>query len=167
MKKSTTFMASAVAAVALFLSMDVNAQKLGVGVNLGVPTSDGYSFAIGADARVQFDVSKQVSIPVTTGYTHFIGKTINNIDIPDYGYIPLKGGVKVFFDPSGSGLYGMAEVGAAFGVTKNSGTSFLYSPAIGYAWSNGLDLGVKYEGLPKDGLNTGQVALRLAYGFKL
>lgn len=161
-------MASAVAAVALFfLSTDVKAQKLGVGVNLGVPTNDAHSFAIGADARMQFDVSKQVSIPVTTGYTHFVGKTINNIDFPDYGYIPLKGGVKVFLDPSGSGLYGLAEAGAAFGVTKNAGTSFVYSPAIGYAWSSGLDLGVKYEGLRQNGLNTGQVALRVAYGFKL
>lgn len=167
MKKSTTFIASAAAAVALLFSTNVNAQKLGVGVNLGVPTTDGYSFAIGADARMQFDVSKQVSIPVTTGYTHFTGKTINGFEVPDYGFIPVKAGVKVFFDESGSGLYGLGEVGAAFGVTKNSGTSFIYSPAIGYAWSSGLDLGVKYEGLPKDGLNTGQVALRIAYGFKL
>lgn len=167
MKKSTTFIASAAAVVALLFSTNVNAQKLGVGVNLGVPTTDGYSFAIGADARMQFDVSKQVSVPITTGYTHFIGENKNGVDVPDYGYIPLKAGLKVFFDQSGSGLYGMGELGAAFGVTKHSGTSFLYSPAIGYAWSSGLDLGVKYEGLPKSGFNTGQVALRVAYGFKL
>ena len=164
MKKSTTFIASAVTAVALFFSTNVNAQNnLGIGLNVGVPTSDAYNFAIGADARMQFNVSKQVSIPVTTGYTHFTGKD----NVSDFGFIPLKGGAKFFFDQSGSGLYGLGEVGAAFGVTKNSGTSFLYSPAVGYSWSNGLDLGVKYEGLAKSGANTGQVALRLAYGFKL
>lgn len=164
MKKSTTFIAAAVAAIALFFSSNVQAQtNLGIGVNLGVPTTDGHSFALGADARLQFDVSKQVSIPVTTGYTHFIGKD----NVPDYGFIPVKAGVKVFFDQSGSGLYGLGEVGAAFGVTKNSDTRFIYSPAIGYSWSSGLDLGLKYEGLPKSGFNTGQVALRIAYGFKL
>lgn len=169
MKKSTTFLAMAAGCLALFFSTNVNAQtNLGVGVNVGIPTSDSYGFAIGADARLQFDVSKQVSIPVTTGYTHFTGKDLsNNVSVPDYGFIPLKTGVKVFFDQSGSGLYGLGELGAAFGVTKNSGTSFLYSPAIGYAWSSGLDLGVKYEGLSRSGSNTGQVALRIAYGFKL
>lgn len=164
MKKSTTFLASAVAVVALFFSTSVNAQtKLGIGVNLGVPTNDAHSFAIGADARLQFDVTKQLSIPVTTGYTHFIAKDGFN----DYGFIPVKAGLKLFFDETGSGLYGLAEAGAAFGVTKDSGTSFIYSPAIGYSWSSGLDLGVKYEGLNKNGFNTGQVALRIAYGFKL
>ncbi|NRF38239.1 hypothetical protein [Pedobacter foliorum] len=167
MKNSTKFFATAVAAVALFFTTSANAQKLGVGINLGVPTTDGYSFAVGADARLQFDVSKQVSIPVTAGYTHFLGKTVGGFDVPDFGYIPLKGGVKVFFDETGSGLYGLGEIGAGFGVTKGSGTSFLYSPAVGYAFSSGLDLGVKYEGLSKGGGNLGQVALRIAYGFKL
>jgi len=164
MKIATKFLASAVAAAALFITTSASAQtKLGVGLNLGVPTSNGYSFAVGGDARVQFDVSKQISIPVTTGYTHFIGKD----NVPDYGYIPLKTGVKVFFDQSGSGLYGLGEIGAAFGVSSGAGTSFLYSPALGYSWSSGLDLGVKYEGLSKNSINRGQVALRIAYGFKL
>jgi len=169
MKKTTKFLASAAAALALFFTTSASAQtNLGIGVNLGVPTSDAYSFAIGADARLQFDVSKQVSIPITTGYTHFLGKEIaNNIEVPDYGFIPLKGGVKFFFDQTGSGLYALGELGAAFGVTNASGTAFLYSPAVGYSWSNGLDLGVKYEGLSRDNNNTGQVALRIAYGFKL
>lgn len=171
MKLSTKLMASAAAAVALFFTTTVNAQdsrKFGIGVNLGVPTSDLYSFAVGADARLQFDVSKQISIPVTAGYTHLIGKDLgSNIKVADFGYIPLKTGVKVFFDESGSGVYGLGEVGAAFGVTNGSGTSFLYSPAIGYAFSNGLDLGIKYEGLSKGSGNQNQVALRIAYGFKL
>ena len=63
--------------------------------------------------------------------------------------------------------YAFAEGGSAFGTNSGSGTSFVYSPAVGYAWSNGLDLGAKYEGLSKDGSNTGYVGLRLAYGFKL
>lgn len=179
MKKTTKILASAVAAVALFFTTNVNAQsnKLGIGVNVGIPTSDAYKFTLGADARLQFDVSKQISIPVTAGYTRFFSKdlTIAGVNFKqDYAYIPVKAGVKAFFDESGSGFYGLAEVGAAFGVTDGAKTGFLYSPAIGYSWSSGLDLGIKYEGIssgrdasifyPK---NTGQVALRIAYGFKL
>jgi len=168
MNRTNKIIASAVAVVALLFTTNANAQKLGVGLNLGIPTNDGYNFAVGADARLQFDVSKQVSIPVTAGYTHFFGKDLtNNVSVSDYGYIPLKTGLKLFLNETGSGVYALGEIGAAFGVTKNSGTHFVYAPAIGYSWSSGLDLGVKYEGVPVSGGTVGQVALRIAYGFKL
>jgi hypothetical protein len=178
MNKSTKLFASAVAAMAIFFSTNVSAQKIGIGANLGIPTDDAYSFAAGIDARIQFDVTKQLSVPIATGYTNFFAKDrkyLNNVDVPDYGYIPLKTGLKYFFDPSGSGIYAMGEVGAAFGVTDNAKTTFLYAPTLGYSWSNGLDLGLKYENAGKgdalrlmdDKNRTGQVALRIAYGFKL
>jgi hypothetical protein len=172
MKKSTTFLASAVAAVALFISTNVNAQsspKFGVGVNLGVPTSDVYSFAIGADLRYQFDIDKQLSIPLTAGYTRLVGKEIGNtgVNYASNGYIPVKAGLKYFFNETGAGAYGLAEAGAGFSTNNGGGTSFVYAPAIGYSWSNGLDLAAKYEGLSKNNANTGYVGLRLAYGFKL
>ncbi len=128
-----------------------------------MPTSDAYDAAIGADLRYQFDVNKQLSIPLTAGYTHLVGKT----NVSNFGYIPLKGGLKYFFNETGTGLYGLAELGAGFGTKSGSGTSFVYSPVLGYSWSNGLDFGVKYEGLSKDGGNTGYVGFRVAYGFKL
>jgi hypothetical protein len=179
MKTTTKFLASAVAAVALFFTTNANAQgpKLGIGINAGIPTTDQYNLTLGADARLQFDVSQQLSIPVTVGYTHFFSKDAGDAGVlakQDYGYIPVKAGAKVFFNESGSGLYGLAEVGAAFGVTEDAKIGFLYSPAIGYSWSNGLDLGVKYEGISGAreqtfgyDKNVGHVALRLAYGFKL
>ena len=181
MKKSTKFFASAVAAVAIFFTTNASAQKIGIGANLGIPTSDAYSFAAGLDARIQFDVTKQLSVPVAVGYTHFFAKDdvryfpngFQNAseELPDYGYIPVKTGLKYFFDPSGSGIYAMGEVGAAIGVTDNAKTTFLYAPTLGYSWSNGLDLGVKYENAGKGvrglGNESGQVALRIAYGFKL
>ncbi|SEB20156.1 hypothetical protein [Pedobacter hartonius] len=181
MKKSTKLFASAVAAVALLISTNVSAQKIGFGANLGIPTDGAYSFAAGIDARIQFDVTKQLSVPVATGYTNFFAKDRSYfngaaiVDVPDYGYIPVKTGLKYFLDPTGSGVYAMAEVGAAFGVTDNAKTTFLYAPTIGYSWSNGLDLGLKYENTGKgdalrlvdDKNRTGQIALRIAYGFKL
>jgi len=172
MKQTSNILASAVAAFALFFSTTVNAQstpKLGVGVTLGVPTSDFYSVAAAADLRYQFDIDKQLSVPITTGYTHFFGKEIGNtgFNAPDYGYIPVKAGLKYFFNDNGSGAYGLAEAGAGFGTNSGAGTAFVYSPALGYAWSSGLDLSAKYEGSAQNGSNTGYVGLRLAYGFKL
>lgn len=170
MKKYTKIMATAAAAIAMFVSTNVNAQdatptegrKLGIGLNVGVPTNSGSDLALGADLRYQFDIDQQLSIPITTGFTSIFNKVGSNSN-----YVPLKAGLKYFFDPNGSGAYGLAEAGAAFGTNKGAGTSFVYSPAIGYAWSNGLDLGVKYEGMTKNKVNNGYVGLRLAYGFKL
>jgi hypothetical protein len=176
MKKTTKFLATAAAAMALFISINVNAQtpKLGIGINAGIPTTDQYNFALGGDARLQFDVSNQISIPVSVGYTHFFSKDYSPAIKQDYGYIPVKAGVKVFLDETGSGLYGMAELGAAFGVTDQAKTGFLYAPTVGYSWSSGLDLGIRYEGIsnareatPVYEKNVSQIALRLAYGFKL
>lgn len=172
MKQSTKFLASAVAAVALFFSTNVNAQsspKFGIGLNVGVPTRNAYSFTIGGDLRYQFDVDKQLSIPITAGYTRFMGAEIGNTgnDYPDFAYIPLKAGLKYFFNDTGSGVYGLAEAGAGFGTGSGGNTNFIYSPALGYAWSNGLDLAAKYEGFNDSGFNTGYFGLRLAYGFKL
>jgi hypothetical protein len=171
MKTITKIIATSVAAVALFFTTtDANAQnqKLGIGLNIGAGTG-GPDFAIGGDLRYQIDVDKQLSIPITAGYTNLSSSTdIGNVTIKsNFGYIPVKAGVKYFFDPSGAGLYGLAELGAGFGTTSGSGTSFVYSPAIGYAWSNGLDIGAKYEGLSQNGGSVGYVGLRIAYGFSL
>lgn len=66
--------------------------KLGVGVNGGVPFNDPYSFNVGADARLQYNISKNYSITLTTGY--------NNLFLKDnggnLGYVPIKVGYKTF-----------------------------------------------------------------------
>ncbi len=172
MNKTTKLLATAAAAVALFISTNVNAQsspKFGIGLNVGVPTSNAHTFAIGGDLRYQFDIDKQLSIPLTAGYTRFFGAEIGdtNVNGPDRSYVPLKAGLKYFFNDSGSGVYGLAEVGAAFMQGSESGTEFIYSPALGYAWSNGVDLAAKYEGFNIGNRTTGYFGLRLAYGFKL
>lgn len=160
-------MATTAAVLALFVSVNANAQgtrKFGIGLNAGAGVGTGQSFAIGGDLRYQLDVAKQLSIPITAGYTNIQYK--DGYGDFSYGYIPVKAGLKYFFNDSGAGAYGLAEAGAAFAVGDASGTDFVYSPAIGYAWSNGLDLAAKYEGITTGGTN-GYVGLRLAYGFKL
>ncbi|MEC4005717.1 hypothetical protein OX283_013685 [Flavobacterium sp. SUN052] len=143
--------------------------RLGFGINAGYPFSDPYNFNLGADARIQYDLSKRYSLTLTTGFNNYFVSGDNN----DLGYIPLKAGFKAFILKDK--LYLMGEAGAAFAVTNGyDKTSFLVSPAIGYA-TDKIDISLRYEyenDFPviknnevSNGL--GQISLRLAYGFKL
>lgn len=167
MKTITKIMTTAAFAVAVFFTTNANAQSknLGIGLNLGVPTETGGQFAIGGDVRYQFNVDEQLSIPITAGYTNLSYK-VGNVKF-NSGYIPVKVGAKYFFASGGSGVYGLAELGAGFSTETGGKTSFVYSPAVGYSWANGLDLAAKYEGLARNSSNSGYVGIRLAYGFKL
>ncbi|TDQ11972.1 hypothetical protein [Pedobacter metabolipauper] len=143
--------------------------RLGIGISGGLPTKGSpFEYGLGADARLQFDLSRELSIVASGGYTRMMAKD-NAGD--DYDFIPVKGGVKVF--PQIGALYLLGEAGAGFGIKDGSKTSFIYSGGLGYAWSGGLDLSARYEGYTQDSASStyrpqnGQFALRLAYGFKL
>ena len=169
MKNSIKIMASAVAAVALFFTTNVNAQsadskalRLGIGVSPGVSTNDAYGFVIGGDLRLQKDFSSNISGLLSAGYNSFSRK--DSYGGGSYGMIPVKAGAKIFFAES---AYFSGELGAGFGTESGSKTAFLWAPGIGYGFDSGLDLGLRYEGAELKGASLGQVALRIAYGFKL
>ncbi|WP_316788156.1 hypothetical protein [Pedobacter frigoris] len=167
MKNSTKILASAVAAVALFFTTSVNAQdskalRLGIGLNAGLPTTKAYSFVIGGDLRLQKDFSSNISGLLSAGYNSWSLK--DSYGGGSVGMIPVKAGAKIFFAES---AYVSGELGAGFGTESNSSTAFLWAPGVGYGWDNGLDLGLRYEGAEFKGGSIGQVALRIAYGFKL
>ncbi len=143
--------------------------RLGFGISAGAMTDDLYDFALGGDVRLQYDFSKRTSITLTTGFTNlFIGD-----DVKDLGFIPAKAGFKVFWWEDS--FYAQVEAGAAFPVTNDySGrvdNSLLLSPTIGWA-NEYIDLSLRYEHYTDfptadGGTGVGQVALRLAYGFRL
>ncbi|WP_202409385.1 outer membrane beta-barrel protein [Hufsiella arboris] len=179
MKTYMKFIAPAFTAAALFLASSSNAQtstggdshatRLGVGLNVGVPTTDGFSFAIGGDLRLQKDFSSNISGLLSAGYNSFQVKDSDGGG--SWGYIPVKAGIKVFPIER---FYISGELGAAFG-TDDQGTAFVYAPGIGVGFNNGLDIGLRYEGMGNSKLNDtnikinnpDQVALRIAYGFNL
>lgn len=143
--------------------------RLGFGINAGLPTNKPYDFNLGADARLQYDLSKKYSLTFTTGFSNMFVSGKDN----DLGYIPAKAGFKAFVLKDQ--LYLMGEVGAAFAVTNDyNKTSLLLSPTIGYATSK-IDISIRYDHFNdfpveknetiKEGL--GLVSVRLAYGFKL
>ena len=149
-------------------SIDNYEQKfrLGIGANVGYIFDDPYDFSLGADVRLQYDLSQRTSLTLTTGFTNlFIGDGIE-----DLGFIPVKAGFKGFIWEDR--FYLMGEVGAAFAVTNDyDKTSLLLAPGVGYATKH-IDFSLRYEyynDFPKanGGEGVGQLALRLAYGFKL
>lgn len=129
--------------------------RVGFGLNGGIPTKEVYSFSLGADARLQYDVTMKTSLAATTGYTHLFSSG------SDAGFIPAKLGFKSFL---GDQVYVLGEAGGAFGVTKALGNSFLWAPGVGIATKH-IDVSLRYENY--NDYDTGQISLRLAYGYKL
>lgn len=145
--------------------------RLGFGLNTGYATENPYKLALGADSRLQYDLTKRYSITLTTGFNNiFVSKN----DGDDLGFIPVKAGLKAFiWDDQ---FYLTGEAGAAFAVTNNyNDTSLLLAPGIGYA-NKYIDISARYEHYSdfptinndgSTGKGFGQIAIRLAYGFKL
>jgi hypothetical protein len=153
-----------------------------VAVDAGLPVgnaSNFYSVGIGADLKYSYTVASNVSISLSAGYTEFIGKDFNysyvNYDpilgstynaslagrVNNGGIIPVKAGVRYFANAKG-GLFVEAQAGAAFSTQSGDGVAFAYSPGVGYTFTNGFEIGGRYEGWSKDG-TFGQAALRVAF----
>ena len=178
MIRSKKLIASAVAAFAIFIGIntasaqtsdqqgDSQAWRLGAGVSAGLPTNDDYNIALGGDLRLQKDFFSNISGTLSAGYTNFSVKdeAKPRLDHTSKGYIPVKAGIKIF---PVARFYISGEVGAAFGTDEGQGTALVYAPGIGVGTNTGIDLGLRYEGFAQDDVNLGQVALRVAYGFKL
>ena len=166
--------------IAIMFAGNANAQetakydqgfRLGFGANAGYSIDAPYKFALGADARVQYDLSKRYSLTLTTGFTNLF---VSKADGSDLGFIPAKAGFKAFV--WNDQFYVMGEAGAAFAITNGyNKTSLLVSPTIGYA-TKYIDLSVHYEHYSdfakvnnngSVGKGVGQVGVRLAYGFAL
>jgi hypothetical protein len=100
--------------------------RLGVGLNAGYALNDPYKLALGADARLQYDLTKRYSLTLITGFTNLF---VSEADRSDLGFIPAKAGFKAFV--WNDEFYVMGEAGAAFAVTNGyNKTSLLLAPSI-------------------------------------
>ncbi|MDN3677462.1 hypothetical protein QWY90_09035 [Flavobacterium paronense] len=180
MKITTKIKLVSVFAVSMFFTNVIVAQetevknydqkfKLGFGINAGTVFDDPYEYSLGADARLQYDLSKRYSVTLTSGFTNLFVNGEDN----DLGFIPVKAGFKAFIFKDT--FYLMGEIGAAFAVTNDyNKNSLLLAPSIGYA-TKYIDISLRYErynDFPnyndnKIGKGVGQLGLRLAYGFEL
>jgi hypothetical protein len=156
-------------AIALLCANNTQAQeakkfdqgfRLGIGLNGGLPTNnDTYNWSLGGDVRLQYDLSKKTSVTFTTGFTNlFIDQ-----DVKDLGFIPVKAGFKAFVWEDQ--FYILGEVGGGFAVTNGyDKNTYIWAPGIGYV-NKAIDISLRYEAYTE--YDTDQIALRVAYGFKL
>jgi hypothetical protein len=180
MKNSTNFIAAALTAVAIFLGTTVKAQttpadklRFGIGLEVGAPTGNAHdvsNFELGGTARLQYGLSDNLALTLTSGYYNMFGKEAGNsgVKFNSLGVVPVKAGIKAFFAQN---LYFGAEVGAGFEVHTpipgtEKDTKLILAPGIGYA-SKSWDVGLRYENFSGQSNNYGLVGLRVAYGFGL
>jgi len=184
MKKAKNVVAAALLGAALFIGSTVKAQtitpdklRFGFGVEGGLATGNAHNYSnleLGGTARLQYGLSNNLAVTLTSGYYNFFGKSEpgTSIKYQSLGMVPIKAGIKAFFTPN---LYFGAEVGAGIetktflpqGANEDfyqKDTKLILSPAIGYA-NKHWDVGVRYENYSGQSNNYGLVALRLAYGF--
>lgn len=130
--------------------------RLGLGINGGLSTNSAYDGTIGAEARLQYDLSQKTSITLSSGYTHLFSN-----EVGDKGIVPIKGGFKHFMNKN---IYAMGELGAGIGTHQEQGNTLIWAPSIGFA-NHIIDVSLRYERY--NDYNTDQLGIRVAYGFSL
>lgn len=177
MKLSPKLLVIALAVSAIFLTTTVKAQInpakawiIGIGLETGIPEGNfniGSKMTIGGTIRLQYGVSNNFAVTLTSGAYHFISRTNPATGTPydSFGIIPVKIGFKEFFIKS---LYFGAETGVGF-EEDDSGAGphrFILSPSLGWA-NKHIDIGVRYESFSETNGTDGLIGLRIAYGFGL
>jgi hypothetical protein len=190
MKKSTKWIAALTAVIAIFFSLNSNAQsmsgqstdqsngyatyygevRLGVGAEVGVPTYKARSlsgFEAGGTLRLQVGVSNNLALIATSGFYNFFDKKSLSTGV-GLGVVPAKLGIKGFL---GKGIYFTGEGGQGYETSRDDATGQKDNKTIlagGLGWANkSLDIGVRYESFMGQNFDYGMIGLRIAYGFKL
>ncbi len=158
-------------------TVPVNAFRFNVGAESGITTgaiNGASTLYVGGTASLQYGVSKNFALTLTSGYYNFLGNSGHN----SMGMIPVKAGFRYCI---GSGFYFSGEVGVGFelqnfnayrnlydGIPKS--TKLLWSPGFGYA-TKSWDFGLRYENFSSSKTFAGEnnsyglVGLRVARSF--
>ncbi|SDD60502.1 hypothetical protein SAMN05216464_10243 [Mucilaginibacter pineti] len=146
-------------------SSPADAAKFSIGFDGGLPTGKSknfYSVVLGGSLKYEMPIASSTLFTISAGYSSFQPKKeFKDAGLHAAGFIPLKAGIKYYFN---EGFYGEGQLGAVFSTGSDGGTAFVYAPGIGYTIEGGFDIGVRYEGWAKSG-TISQVALRVAYNF--
>jgi hypothetical protein len=157
---------SAVAFNSFAQSSKDDGGKFSIGLEAGIPVNytDFYTFILGGSLKYEAPLSNGLAVTGTAGYTSLMIKSeFKGHGYPSsYGDIPIKAGLKYYFDPA---FYAEGQLGVAISTRSGGGTSFVYSPGVGYFFASNVDLGLRYEGWSKSAGTLGILAVRLAYTF--
>jgi hypothetical protein len=136
--------------------------KFSIGFEAGLPVGSQHNFyksVFGGSLKYELPIAPSTWFTISAGYSSLKAKDF--FGGGSIGFIPVKAGIKYYIE---QGFFAEGQLGAAFGTKSGTGTSFAYSPGVGYTFDGGFEAGVRYEGWSKNG-TFGQAALRLAYRF--
>lgn len=143
--------------------------RFSVGPELSFATgsfSETHSIGIGGTVQAEVSLKEHAYATATFGLIAYNGKSSGaGYKFKGETILPLRVGVKYFLS---GGIYGAAQLGVGFLGGFYTGTSFAYSPQIGYEFrtnhDKALDASFKYDGYSKNG-TLGAIGFRLAYRF--
>jgi hypothetical protein len=145
-------------------------KAISAGLELNIPQRSAYNIGYGVSGKFELPVTPSLSLSLTGGLHSFNHKSFNigNLARQDNDvFIPIKGGLKYFFDPR---FYTEGELGTV--IDHNDGYSqnlFAYSLGTGFLLplknSNNsmIDIGIRFEDWSKNRVQ--QFAIRAAYRF--
>ena len=164
--KKVIFMLSLIAFSLVASSQTIRGTNPGgfsLGLEAGVPVGEIgklYSHILGGTLQYEYKPDAAFGITFNTGYLSYsIKKKFGGGSV---GFIPALAGVKYYLAPA---IFAHAQLGAAFGTDKGQGTSFAYSPGIGFNITPKFDVELKYTGISNKGGTLASAGARLAYTF--
>lgn len=170
MKRITVFTLLAICLSPFTKAQSQPAFKFSLGPELSFASgsfSNTHSIGIGATVQAEVSLQEHLYGTATFGIISYNGKSVAYTGTKTTGQIiiPLRIGAKYFLS---GGVYGAAQIGVGFLNNFYSGTSFAYSPQIGYEFNTksgkALDVTFKYDGYSKNG-TIGAIGFRVAYIF--
>lgn len=155
-----------------------NAQEKGnfsIGAHIGLPTGDiaeSHNFNFGVDVAYLHPVAENFKLGVTTGYSHYNGKSIEesafgysvSYKVPGFGVIPVAATAQYTFE--GANVFIGADLGYGFltgKLTEGTTGGFYYQPKVGYTFAEKHNVALSYKGISVEGGTVGSV--NLGYGF--
>ena len=144
-----------------------NATALSIGAELNIPQRSRYNIGYGASAKFELPVVNALSFILTAGVHQFHIKSIfNGVSTGNDTFVPLKAGVKYYFDPR---FYAEGEMGTVIDHNDDFNQNrFTYAIGTGFllplkSTNNMVDVGLRYEQWSQNRLQ--QFGIRVAYRF--
>ncbi len=149
--------------------MSMQAQnQFRAGAHLGLPVGDAgdfATFAIAVDLGYLFEISEEVQVGPTIGYSHSFGDSIDtiigSIDVDDVQFLPV----------AASGHYNFTEefwfgldLGYAIGINNGNDGGFYYSPRFAYGVGPQIDIVAAFRGISVDGGSWDIISLGVEFG---
>lgn len=148
------------------MGFTVNAQKISLGANVGIPTgdiSDASNFQAGADLAYRFTAIPLIDVGPMIGYSRFFVKDSNtpfgSFGVDDVQFMPIAASGRVNLPMLFVGL----DLGYAIGLNSGNDGGMYYRPQIGVSLAL-LRLIASYQGISMDGGNVGSINLGVEIG---